>query len=157
MCRIAMQWHCRWTRCCYKAHWHGMVVYEWWFYVDCHFWTLCKLLCCNADGWNMQTYLYYLDNVAMLAVQSTKKFRECEAVESDALYARRPLSTVTEHEHATTEHCYRACIIEYCSWLNVRMCLRSELYKKKVGSSVLVLPSRSVTKPWSSQQKKQSE
>ena len=30
----------------------------------------------------MQTYLYYLDNVAMLAVQSTKKFRECEAVES---------------------------------------------------------------------------
>ena len=25
----------------------------------------------------------------------------------------------TEHEHATTEHCYKACVVEYFSWLNV--------------------------------------
>ena len=26
-----------------------------------------------------------------------------------------PLSTATEHEHASTEHCYRACVIQYFS------------------------------------------
>ena len=26
-----------------------------------------------------------------------------------------PLSTATEHEHASTEHCYRACVVEYFS------------------------------------------
>ena len=41
-----------------------MVVYNWWCHVDFHFWTLCKLLCCNADGWNMQTYFQYLDKEA---------------------------------------------------------------------------------------------
>ena len=61
---IATMWLCRWTRCCYRAHWHGMVVYNWWCDVDFHFWTLCKLLCCNADSWNMQAYLHYVDEKA---------------------------------------------------------------------------------------------
>ncbi len=26
-----------------------------------------------------------------------------------------PLSIATEHEHASTEHCYRACVVEYFS------------------------------------------
>ena len=166
---IAMQWHCRWTRCCYRAHWHGMVVYEWWCDVDCHFWTLCKLLCCNADGWNMQTYFQYLDKEAtaigigkvdesaklasrtrvkpLLAVpeerwnrcnsqhlssftwhriahQINDNFRvlrthhgadllAAQGKERNASFGRRPLSIATEHEHANSEHYYRACIIEY--------------------------------------------
>ena len=89
---IATIWLCRWTRCCYRAHWHGMVVYNWWCDVDFHFWTLCKLLCCNVDGWNMQTYLYYLDEEATaISIRSVDesemlawwtRVRECEAVQS---------------------------------------------------------------------------
>ena len=41
-----------------------MVVYKWWCNVDCHLWTLCILLYCNADSWNMQKYFQYLDKEA---------------------------------------------------------------------------------------------
>ena len=60
--------------------------------------------------------------------------------------AHNPLSTAIEHEHASTELCYRACVIEYFSLFNVLMCLRSEVYKKNVGSSVLVPLPCSVTR-----------
>ena len=64
--------------------------------------------------------------------------RGAHQINNNSRVLRRQLSTATEHEHASTKHCYRACIIEYFSWVNVLTCLQSEVYKNNNVSSTLV-------------------
>ena len=104
---IATMWLCRWTRCCYRAHWHGMVVYNWWCDVDFHFRTLCKLLCCNVDGWNMQTYLYYLDEEATAI--SIRSVDECAHQINNNSRVLRTL-------HVDEDHCWLQSACVMCRW-----------------------------------------
>ena len=129
-----------------------MVVYKWWCNVDCHLWTLCILLYCNADSWNMQKYFQYLDKeataIGIANIDESAKLASRTRVKP-LLAVQKERWNRCNSQHLTSFTCHRiAHQITTFTFLNVLIDSQSEVYKKSVATSVLAIKVPKPTVGW---------